>query len=39
MEIFQFKYNDDVIPRQPEVPLSTTTVDNLKKFGRELTEL
>ena len=37
--IFQFKYNDDVIPRQPEGPLSTTTVDKLKKFGHELTEL
>ena len=37
--MFQFKYNDDVIPRQPEVPLSMTTVDKLKTFGQELTEL
>ena len=28
-----------VIPMQPEVPFSTTTVENLKWFGHELTEL
>ena len=38
-EIFQFKYIDDVILLQPEVPLSTTTVENLKWFGQELKEL
>ena len=38
-EIYKFKYVDDVIPMQPEVPFSTTTVKNLKWFGRELTEL
>ena len=27
-----------VIPMQPEVPFSTTTVENLKWFGQELTE-
>ena len=30
MEIFQFKYIDDVIVRKPEVRLSTTKVENLK---------
>ena len=30
---------DDVIPMQPEVPFSTTTVKILKWFGKELTEL
>ena len=39
MEICQFKYNDDVIPIQPEVPLSTNIVNNLKSFDKELTEL
>ena len=39
MEIFQFKYIDDVILRQPEVLLSTTTFEILKWFGQELTEL
>ena len=39
MEIFQFKYIDDVILRQPEVPLSTTAVENVKTFGQELKEL
>ena len=38
-EIFQFKYIDDVIVRQPEVPLSTTTRENLKRLGQELTDL
>ena len=38
-EIFQFKYIDDVILRQPEVILSTNTVENLKWFGQELKEL
>ena len=38
-EICKFKYVDDVIPMQPEVPFSTTTVKNLKWFGRELTQL
>ena len=28
-----------VIPMQPEVSFSTTTVENLKWFGHELTEL
>ena len=28
-----------VIPMQPEVPFSTTTIENLKWFGHELTEL
>ena len=27
----------DVIPMKPEVPFSTTTVENLKWFGHELT--
>ena len=35
-EIFQFKYIDDVILRQPEVRLSTTTVETLEWFGQEL---
>ena len=39
MEIFQFKYIDDVVLRQPEVRLSTTTFEILKWFGLELTEL
>ena len=39
MEIFQFKYIDDVILRQPEVLLSMTTFEILKWFGHELTEL
>ena len=39
MEIFQFKYIDDVILRQPEVRLSTTTFGILKWFDQELTEL
>ena len=39
MEIFEFKYIDDVILRQPEVRLSTTTFEMLKWFGQELTEL
>ena len=38
-EICKFKDIDDVIPMQPEVPFSTTTVKDLKWFGRELTEL
>ena len=38
-EICKFKYVDDVIPMQPDVPFSTTTVKSLKWFGRELTEL
>ena len=38
MEIFQFKYIDDVILRQPEVRLSTTTFEIMKWFGPELTE-
>ena len=38
MEIFQFKDIDDVKLRQTEVPLSTTTVKNLKWLGQELTE-
>ena len=37
-EIFQFIYIDDVILRQPEVRLSTTTFEILKWFGQELTE-
>ena len=39
MEIFQLKYIDDVILRQPEVRVSTTAVENLKWLGQELTEL
>ena len=39
MEIFQFKYIDDVILRQPEVRLSTTTFEILKWLGQEFTEL
>ena len=38
MEIFQFKYIDDVILRQPQVLLSTTTFEILKWFGQELTD-
>ena len=38
MEIFQFKYIDDVILREPEVRLSTTTFEMLKWFSQELTE-
>ena len=30
---------DDVIPVQPEVPFSTTAVENLKWFDQKLTEL
>ena len=37
-EICKFKYVDDVIPKQPEVPFSITTVKHLKWFGQELTE-
>ena len=33
------RHIDDVILRQPEVPLSTTTVETLKCFGQEVTEL
>ena len=36
-EISQFKNIDDVSYLQPEVPLTTTTVENLKWFGQELT--
>ena len=38
-EICKFKYVDDVIPMQPGVPFSTTTVKNFKWFGKELTDL
>ena len=38
-EKWKFKDVDDVIPMQPEVPFSTTTVKKLKWFGKELTEL
>ena len=38
-EICQFKNIDHVIPMQPEVTFLTNTVDNLKLFGQELTEL
>ena len=37
-EICKINDIDDVIPMQPEVPFSTTTVKNLKWFGQELTE-
>ena len=37
-EICKFKDVHDVIPMQPEVPFSTTTVKNLKWFGQELTQ-
>ena len=33
------KHIIDAILRQPVVPLSTTTVENLKLFGQEVTEL
>ena len=36
MEIFQFKYIDDVTLRQPEVRLWTTTFEILRYFGQEL---
>ena len=36
-EISQFKNIDDVSYLQPEVPLTTTTVEDLKWFGQELT--
>ena len=39
MEISQFKDIDDVSYLQPEVPLTTTTVEHLKWFGQELTDL
>ena len=39
MEISQFKNIDDVIPLQTEVLFSTTTLENLKWFGKQLREL
>ena len=33
------RHIDDVILRQPEVPLSTTTVETFKWFGQEVTKL
>ena len=39
MEICQFQDIENVIPMQPEVPFSTTTVDNLEWFVQELTEM